>query len=196
MIILGLTGSIGMGKSTVASMLEKLGCSTHSSDEAVHEALKPKGGAFEEVAVTFPESWDKKKRVLKRDILADIIFQDDAKRKELEEILHPIVHQSQKKFIQKQSRLNRDFVALDIPLLFETGAEQRVDYTLVVSAPYHVQRHRVLARAGMTEEKFEAILSTQMPDAEKRARADFIIPTGLGMAYTYKTLQQCLEQLS
>ena len=184
-----------MGKSTVGNMLAKLGCGIHSADKAVHEALSPKGAAFEEVAVTFPECWDKKKHLIKRDVLANIIFQDDAKRKKLEEILHPVVRQSQKKFIQSQERLGREVVVLDIPLLFETGAESRVDYTLVVSAPYHVQRHRVLSRSGMTEEKFDAILKTQMPDEEKRARADFIIPTGLGMAYTYKSLEKVLEKI-
>jgi dephospho-CoA kinase len=182
-----------MGKSTAASMLAKLGCGVHSADEAVREALSPKGAAFEEVAVTFPACWDKKKHLIKRDMLADIIFNDASKRKQLEDILHPVVRQSQKKFIQNQERLGREIVVLDIPLLFETGAEERVDYTLVVSAPYHVQRHRVLDRPGMTEEKFSAILKTQMPDAEKRARADFVIPTGMGMAYTYKSLEQCLK---
>lgn len=195
MIVLGLTGSIGMGKSTVAGMLEKLGCGVHSADEAAHEALKPRGAAFEEVALTFPECWDKKNHVIKRDVLSDIVFEETSKRKKLEQIVHPAVQQSQQKFIQSQSRLGREFVVLDIPLLFETGAEARVDYSLVVSAPYHVQRHRVLARPGMTEEKFLSILNSQMPDEEKRAKADFVIPTGLGMAYTFKTLRQCLEHI-
>lgn len=195
MIVLGLTGSIGMGKSTAATMLEKLGCAVHDSDKAVHEALNPTGEAFEEVAVTFPECWDKKKHLIKRDALADIIFNDEEKRKELEKILHPIVRLSQKDFIQKQTRLGKKIVVLDIPLLFETGAETHVDYTLVVSAPDHIQRRRVLARPDMSEEKFQAILASQMSDKEKQARADFVIPTGLGLSYTYNALQKVLESI-
>ena len=196
MIILGLTGSIGMGKSTAARMLKKTGCAVHNSDKAVHQALAPNGAAFEEVAVTFSESWDKKKHIIKRDILAGIIFKDTQKKEELENILHPIVHQSQNRFIQKQQRLGRKIVVLDIPLLFETGAQSRVDYTIVVSAPAHIQRRRVLSRADMTPEKFEAILAAQMPDHEKRLRADFVIPTGMGLAYTYRALQNCLRNIA
>lgn len=195
MIVLGLTGSIGMGKSTVAHMLVKMGCALHDSDKAVREALSPRGQAFEEVAVTFPECWDKKKHLIKRDVLADIVFNDLDKKRELEEILHPIVRHSQTRFIQHQIRNDRKFVVLDIPLLFETGADKRVDYTLVVSAPYHVQRYRVLSRPGMTEEKFEAILAAQMPDKEKRERANFIVPTGLGMSYTNRELRKILKEL-
>ncbi|HPF78607.1 MAG TPA: dephospho-CoA kinase [Alphaproteobacteria bacterium] len=195
MIVIGLTGSIGMGKSTVARMMEKLGCAIHDSDKAVHEALSPTGEAFEEVAVTFPACWEKKTHTINKKILADIIFNDPAKKQELEDILHPIVQRSQKKFIQKQQRLGREVVVLDIPLLFETGAENRVDYTFVASAPYHIQRRRVLSRPNMTEEKFEAILSAQMSDHEKRIRADFVIPTGLGLAYTHKILKQSLGSI-
>lgn len=195
MIVLGLTGSIGMGKSTAAYMLKKLGCGVHDSDKAAREALEPGGLAFEEVAVTFPECWDKKKHVIRRDALAKIIFNDEGKRQTLGAIVHPAVRQSQVRFIRAQQRLGREFVVLDIPLLFETGAQHRVDYTLVVTAPYHVQRRRVLSRPGMTEEKFFAILETQMSDAEKRARADFIIPTGMGRAVTYRALQNCLNDI-
>ncbi len=196
MIVLGLTGSIGMGKSTVALMLEKLDCAVHDSDKAVRLALSPKGQAFEEVALTFPESWDRKTHNIKRDVLAKIIFDDDNKREQLENILHPVVQISQKEFIKKQTRLGRKIVVLEIPLLFETGAESRVDYTLVASAPYHVQRHRVLGRANMTEKKFEAILASQMSDKEKCSRADFIIPTGVGMAYTNRSLKHMLEEIN
>ena len=184
-----------MGKTTAASMLKKMGCAIHDSDAAVHQALSPKGDAFEEVAVTFPEAWDKKKHIIKRNVLADIVFNDAQKKQELEKILHPIVQKSQKDFIQKQQRLGRDVVVLDIPLLFETGAENRVDYTITVSSPYHIQRRRVLERPNMTEEKFEAILNNQLSDQEKCARADFVVPTGMGLAYTYKHLQHVLNQI-
>ena len=195
MIVLGLTGSIGMGKTTAAAMLKKMGCAVHDADKAVHQALEPYGEAFEEVALTFPTVWDKKKRIIKRDILADIIFQDIDQKSVLEQILHPVVRYSQLKFIKSQNRMGRRVVVLDIPLLFETGADQRVDYTLVVSAPYHVQRTRVLKRHGMSEERFRAILKTQMPDAQKRNLADFVVPTGMGMAYSYRCLMKIMEEI-
>jgi len=136
MIIIGLTGSIGMGKTTAAFMLKKMGCAIHDSDKTVHNALEPYGDAFEEVALTFPESWDKKKHIIKRNVLADIIFQDKEKKEILENILHPLTIESQFKFIRAQQRLGKKIVVLDIPLLFETGAQNRVDYTICVDAPY------------------------------------------------------------
>lgn len=195
MIVLGLTGSIGMGKTTAAGMLQKLGCAVHDSDKAVHAALEPYGAAFEEVALTFPEAWDKKTHRIKRPVLAEIIFKDAQKRKELESILHPIVRQEQKKFVRRQQSLGKKIAVLDIPLLFETGAENRVDYTIVVSAPHHIQRRRVLSRPNMTEEKFHAILASQMPDHEKRIRADFVIPTSMGLAYTYNALKKAIQEI-
>ncbi|NQZ14150.1 MAG: dephospho-CoA kinase [Alphaproteobacteria bacterium] len=195
MIVLGLTGSIGMGKSTAANMLEHLGCAIHDSDKAVHKALLPNGQAFEKVAVTFPDAWDKKKRIIKKKVLADIIFNDAGEKIELEKILHPIVQQSQQDFIQNQIRLDRDIVVLDIPLLFETGAEKRMDYTVCVSAPYHIQRRRVLSRPGMSEDKFHSILETQMPDHEKVQRADFVVKTGMGMAHSYRQLANIVREV-
>ncbi|MAZ76493.1 MAG: dephospho-CoA kinase [Micavibrio sp.] len=195
MIVLGLTGSIGMGKTTAAKMLSQLGCAIHDSDKVVGYALSPKGKAFEEIAVTFPLVWDKKNHLIKKDVLADIIFSDDDEKRKLEEILHPIVQQSQQDFILKQTRLERDIVVLDIPLLFETGAQSRVDYTICVSAPHHIQRRRVLSRAGMSEEKFEAILKSQMPDNQKTMLADFVVQTGIGMAYSYRQLENILREV-
>lgn len=195
MIVIGLTGSIGMGKSTVARMLKKLGCAVHDSDKAVHHALSPKGEAFEEVAVTFPTSWDKKTHTIRRDILGQIVFDDESKRIELEKILHPVVRRAQKKFIHTQQVLGKKIAVLDIPLLFETGAQNRVDYTIVASAPYHVQRRRVLGRKNMDADKFQKILAAQMSDREKCIRADFVVHTGMGMAYTYRQLQKFLESI-
>ncbi|MCB1530318.1 MAG: dephospho-CoA kinase [Rhodospirillales bacterium] len=193
MIVLGLTGSIGMGKSTAAAILRRMGVDTHDADACVRKALAPGGAGFEEVAVTFPACWDKKHHVIRRDILGEIVFKDEEKRKRLEEILHPVVRQDQEAFLRRQKSLGRKTAALDIPLLFETGAQARVDYTLLVSAPFHVQRARVLARAGMDEDRFLAIINAQMPDGEKRCRADFVVETGMGYAYTQRALKKILK---
>ena len=204
MIVIGLTGSIGMGKSTVGAMLEELGIPVHESDLAVHELLQPGAEGYLAVAAAFPyfdyaEIYgprDKQgQRAIDRGALGRIVFADDEARKRLESILHPLVRAAQDKFIRDQKRAGRDIVALDIPLLFETGAEDRVDVILVTDAPYHVQKARVLERAGMTAEKFEAILSKQMPNAEKCARADYVVHTGLGLAQTMKELKLIISAL-
>ena len=194
MIVYGLTGSIGMGKSTAAKMLKLMGVPVHDSDHAVHAALGPKGGAFEEVAVTFPGAWDKKNRLIDRNKLGDIVFHDKAELKKLEAILHPLAAASQKKFLQSMKIKGKRAVALDIPLLFETGAEDRVDYTLCVSAPAIIQHRRVMARKNMTEEKFQRIVSSQMPDLQKQQRADFVVQTGLGYAATFRQLRKILKK--
>lgn len=193
MIVIGLTGSIGMGKSTAARMLERIGYAVHDSDAVARRSLEPYGDAFEAVALTFPEAWNKKKHIIDRIKLAEIIYGNQQQKEKLEAIIHPIVQASQKKFIQAQKVLGMKKVILDIPLLFETCAEKRVDYTAVVSAPYFIQRHRVLKRANMTTEKFQAILKNQMSDKDKRKRADFIIPTGLGLAYTQRALIKMMK---
>lgn len=195
MIVLGLTGSIGMGKSTAARMLRLMGVPVHESDHAVHKALAPGGAAFEEVAVTFPDAWDAKRHVIKRDVLGQIVFADADKRRELEEIIHPVVWKSQKDFTLKNTKMGRRVIALDIPLLFETGAEKRVDKTIVVTAPYDIQRRRVLVRPGMTEEKFLNILNSQMPDGEKRRRADFVVETGMGLGHTWRGLRKIVREV-
>lgn len=195
-VVIGLTGSIGMGKSTASEMLKKMGCAIHNADKVVHNALSPHGKAFEEVALTFPEAWDKKTHTINRKKLGEIVFNDSQKREQLEDILHPIVQEDQKRFILAQTKLGRKFTILEIPLLFETGADERVDYTAVVSAPYHVQRQRVLRRPNMTEDKFNNILNSQMPDEQKRALADFVIPTGLGLGYTRKHLNNMLKAIA
>ncbi len=195
MWVLGLTGSIGMGKSTAASMLRRMGVFTHESDHAIHQALAPGGSAFEEVAVTFPEAWDKKTHTINRQILGKIIFDKREARQELEKILHPVARQAQETFIRHHARMGQKYVCLDIPLLFETGAEHRVDAVMVVTAPFDIQRRRVLARPGMTEDKFLSILNAQMPDAEKQARADFVVSSGLGYAHLYQDIYQVIHQI-
>lgn len=194
MIILGLTGSIGMGKSVATQMLRQMNIPVHCSDEAVHALLAKGGDAVKPVAATFPGVLHKEGHI-DRQALGAIIFGDAEKKKQLENIIHPLVVASQTRFISEQSRHGRDIVVLDIPLLYETGADARVDKVIVVSAPFFIQRQRVMKRSGMTPEKFHAILESQMPDHEKRRRADFIVQTGLGMAFTKRALTRIIQQL-
>ena len=207
MIVIGITGSIGMGKSTAGSMFEYLGVPVHDSDAAVHDLLKFGSEAWFALAAAFPfysypqiygrkhyfNPFKKTVRFLRRDQLGKIVFNNDKEREKLEGILHPLVQKSQKQFINAQQNMGRDIVALDIPLLFETGADARVDYTVNVTAPNFIQRARVLARPNMTEKKFEGILKRQMPDGEKSARADFVVHSGLGRAHMMKDIKKILS---
>jgi dephospho-CoA kinase len=174
MITLGLTGSIGMGKSTVAAMFAQSGVPVFDADAAVH-ALQAKGGRLVapiEAAfpgTTGPDGVDRAK-------LGPLVLGDDAAMKRLEAIVHPAVGEERAAFLARHR--DAPVVLFDVPLLFETGGEARVDKVVVVSAPADVQRARVLARPGMTPEKFESILARQTPDAEKVARAHFVVPTG------------------
>lgn len=204
MIVLGLTGSIGMGKSTAGTILHRLGVPVHDADHAVHELIAPGGAALPAIGAAFPyyeyphiyAGRDKdKRRVLDRQALGALVFNNEIERNKLENIVHPLVHEAQQNFIRKEQALGRGIVALDIPLLFETGADRRVDYTFVVSAPAQIQKARVMARPGMTAEKFAGILKAQMPDDEKRRRADFVIPTGLGRAVTTRALKKALRAI-
>lgn len=202
MIVIGLTGSIGMGKSTLAAMLQKQGVPVHDADAEVHNLLGPRGAGYAAVAAGFPffsypQIYLRRKGgyALDREALGKIIFGSDREREKLEKILHPLVRAAQKQFIVHCKRLGQKIVALDIPLLFETGGENFVDVTAVASAPYEVQRARVLERAGMTEEKFHVILNRQMPDAEKCARADYVIRTGLGRAHSMRDIKAMLRDI-
>ncbi|KJE34214.1 dephospho-CoA kinase [Thalassospira sp. HJ] len=194
MKILGLTGSIGMGKSTAAAMFRHLGVPVHDADAATHELMAPDGLAFDPIAKAFPDVI--KDGRIDRQALGKIAFADPAVLKKLETILHPLVRTAEIRFLAKQQRLGRKMVVLDIPLLYETAGEKRCDRVAVVYAPGFIQRQRVLSRQGMTDAKFSAILSKQMPDIEKRKRADFIIPTGLGRAVTFQYIQGIIDQLS
>jgi dephospho-CoA kinase len=195
MIILGLTGSIGMGKSTAAKMLYLLGVPVHSSDSAIHRALEPRGEAFETIARTFPECWNSKTHTINRAILGDIVFKDAEKKQKLERILHPIAQVSQQRFVADMRRMGKKIVCLDIPLLFETGAETRVDCVICVTAPYDIQKRRVLSRPNMTMDKFLAILNAQMPDIQKQALSDYVVPTGRGYAVTFQGLRKILQDI-
>jgi|SRR5690606_190267 len=177
MIVLGLTGSIGMGKSTTAQMFEEEGVPVHDSDATVHRLYR--GAAVEPIRARFPDAVVD--NVVNREKLAAAVLGNAAAMKDLEAIVHPLVRAETDAFLSHHREAGTAIVVLDIPLLFETGGQSRVDQIVVVTAPAEIQRERVLARPGMSEEKFEAILKRQLPDAEKRARADFVIDTGAGM---------------
>ncbi len=174
MIIVGLTGSIGMGKSTIAAMFADAGVPVHDADETVHRLYSGRAASLIEKA--FPGTTSD--GIVDRAKLGAAVLGDKDALKRLEAIVHPLVREDEMAFLQSARESGAALVVLDIPLLFETGGEIRVDKTVVVSAPPNAQRRRVLSRPGMTSEKFEAILSKQVPDAEKRARADYIVDTG------------------
>lgn len=194
MKIIGLTGSIGTGKSTTAQLCRCLGAWVYDSDAAVHQLLAPSGKAFRDVALAFPEAWDSRKHVINRQILGEIVFKDQNARKKLEQILHPHIWAEQKRFILKARRAGIDHVVLDIPLLFETGAQKRCDSVITVTAPYFLQRMRVLRRPNQTVEKFHAILSQQLPQHIKARLSDFVIPTGLGHRFVLDRLRQIFDK--
>lgn len=193
MIILGLTGSVGMGKSTAARMLRQMGVPLHDADAAVHRLLAPGGAAVENVAAAFPDA--RRDGAIDRAALGALVFGDSAALKRLERILHPLVRADEQRFLRRWRAWRTRLVALDVPLLFETGGERRCDVVAVVSAPAFLQHRRVLARPGMTEARFRAILAKQMPDAEKRKRADFVVPSGLGCAVTWRALARIVRRL-
>ncbi|MGQ9366295.1 dephospho-CoA kinase [Azospirillum sp. ST 5-10] len=193
MIVLGLTGSIGMGKSTAARMLEGMGVPVCDSDAVVHRLLGRGGAAVRAIAAAFPGAV--RDGAVDRRALGAAVFGDPAALKRLERILHPRVRAAQERFLAAAARRGVAVAALDVPLLFETGGDRRVDRTVVVTAPAAVQRARVLARPGMTPETFAAILSRQTPDAEKRRRADYVVPTGAGKRRTRAALADMLADV-
>jgi dephospho-CoA kinase len=176
MIVLGLTGSIGMGKSTTARMFAEAGVPVHDSDETVHRLYAGKAAPLVEAA--FPGV--AADGAVDRQRLARRVLGDAAALKRLEAIIHPLVRADADAFVSRHRAAGAPLVVLDIPLLFETGGRGRVDRVVVVTAPAEVQRARVLARPGMTEAKLDSILARQVPDAEKRRLADFIVDTGKG----------------
>ncbi|MCS0495126.1 dephospho-CoA kinase [Ancylobacter sp. MQZ15Z-1] len=188
---LGLTGSIGMGKSTTAAIFREFGVPVHDADAAVHAIYGAEGvGPVEEAfpGVSMGGRID-------RTLLGARVLHDKAAMEKLEAIVHPLVHAREAAFLERAAAAGEPVVVLDIPLLFETGAEGRVDATLVVTAPETVQRARVLARPGMTEAKFQAILSRQVPDSEKRARADYLIDTGHGLQHAREQVEKLIAAL-
>jgi dephospho-CoA kinase len=193
MLVLGLTGSIGMGKTTAAQMLRRMGLPLHDADLAVHRLLAKGGAAVAAIEVAFPGVVAD--GAVDRERLGAQVFEDRAALKRLEGILHPAVRRTTRAFLGRQVRAGRSLVVLDIPLLFETGAETLCDAVVVVTAPPFVQRARVMARRGMTPARFQAILAKQMPDREKRRRADFVVNTGLSKAATLRQLRAIVTLL-
>lgn len=178
MWVLGLTGSIGMGKSATARMFRALGVPVHDADASVHALYR--GAAVAPVEAAFPGV--ARDGAIDRAALGARVLGDAEAMKRLEAIVHPLVREAETAFLTKARESGARLAVLDIPLLFETGGDRRVDAVAVVSASKAVQRERVLARAGMTDEKFATILAKQMPDAEKRRRAHFVIDTGRGFS--------------
>lgn len=192
MLILGLTGSIGMGKSTAARVLKSMGVPVCDSDAVVHRLLARGGAAVGAIAAAFPGVVVD--GAVDRRALGAAVFGNPAALKALEAIVHPRVLAAQRAFLRQAARRGVRVACLDIPLLFETHGERRVDRTIVVSAPLRVQRARVLARPGMTAEKFAGILARQMPDAQKRRRADFVVNTGGGRLGTRRALREIINK--
>jgi dephospho-CoA kinase len=193
MILVGLTGSIGMGKSEASRMFRRLGVPVYDADAAVHRVMGPGGSAVAAVDAAFPGVVQDGR--IDRQALGQRVLGDKAALRQLEAIVHPRVRQEQIKFLRNASRRRVRVVVLDIPLLFETGGERRCDVAAVVSAPALVQALRVLRRPGMTPERLANTLSHQMPDREKRRRADVVLPTGLGRRVTLDRIRKLLDGL-
>ena len=193
MLIVGLSGSIGMGKSTASTMLRQLGVPVYDADAAVHSLTVKNGPALPAIEREFPGVV--KDGVLDRQKLGAEVFGNPAALRRLEAIIHPMVQRKQRRFLTLAKRRREPIVVLDIPLLFEGNGQHRVDATIVVSAPAWLQRRRVLARPGMTDEKFAGILKQQTPDRVKRRHATYVVPTGQGKAETRRHLVRIVEEL-
>ena len=194
MITIGLTGSIGMGKSTAAQMFAELGAAVWSADAAVHRLYSKDGAALNAIEKMFPgvvgdDGVD-------RAALAKIVLSDPKKLRALESVVHPLVGSDRAEFIQAAAHAGAPMVVLDIPLLFENASDEHFDYIVVVSAPPAVQRERVLARPGMTPEKLDAILAQQMPDAQKREKADFVVSTDRSLDETRAEIERIFNSLA
>jgi dephospho-CoA kinase len=192
MFIIGLTGSLGMGKSTAARFFAEEGVPVHDADAVVHRLYEGEAAAAIEAAFPGATSGGK----VDRNRLAALVLADPAALKRLEAIVHPLVQAAERALLAQAQARGEKVAVLDIPLLFETGAEARVDAVVVVSAPPELQRSRVLARPGMTIEKLDAILGKQMPDAEKRRRADFVVDTSRDFDVTRAQVRAILDAVA
>jgi len=191
MIVVGLTGSIGMGKSTTAMMFSEMGIPVHDADNTVHELYR--GEAVAPVAEAFPEAIVD--GVVDRTRLAQAVLGNPAALRRLEAIVHPLVRKAEVEFVEKHRQAAAPFVVLDIPLLFEAGGADRVDKIVTVTASPEVQRERVLSRPGMTEEKFRSILEKQLPDLEKQRRSDYVIHTDRGIDHARAAVADLVREL-
>ena len=192
MFILGLTGSLGMGKSTTARFFTEAGVPVHDADAVVHKLYEGEAAAVIEAAFPGTAAGGK----IDRNKLAARVLDDAAALKQLEAIVHPLVQRAEERLLAEAKARGETIAVLDIPLLFETGGDRRVDAVVVVSAPPEVQRARVLERPGMTIEKLEAILAKQMPDADKRARADFVVDTSQGFEAARAQVRAILDAVA
>lgn len=191
MVILGLTGSIAMGKSTAAASFRRLGVPVYDADGAVHRLLAKGGAAVPLIAAAFPGTVVD--GAVDRQALGRIVFKDRSALARLERIVHPLVRAGEGRFLRRHAARRARLVVLDIPLLFEDGGEGRCDAVVVVSAPAFVQAQRVLSRPGMTLERLEGILKRQMPDREKRRRAHFVVETGLGKRHGLRRIARIVK---
>jgi dephospho-CoA kinase len=192
MFVLGLTGSLGMGKSATAKMFAEEGIPVHDADAAVHDLYE--GAAAPLIEAAFPGTTTAGK--VDRDKLAQRVLGDSAALEKLETIVHPLVRRAEQAFLNEATRKGARVAVLDIPLLFETGSEGRCDAVVVVSAPPEIQHARAFERPGMTEQKFAAILAKQMPDADKRARADFVVDTSKGFNAARAQVRDILTRIA
>jgi dephospho-CoA kinase len=191
--LVGLTGSIGMGKSETAKLFVRLGIPVYDADAAVHRLYEKDGAAVPKIAKTFPGCVVNGR--VNRPALAAAIREISDGLKTLESLVHPLVAEEEKRFLQQAQREGAEMVVLDIPLLYEAEKHTRMDAIVVVSAPLELQRERVLARAGMTAEKLDHILARQMPDAEKRGQADFVVETDKGVEHAFAQVKKIVEAL-
>ena len=192
MIRLGLTGSIGMGKSTTAAFFRASGVPVHDADATVHALYR--GAAIAPVEAAFPGTTGPEG--VDRAALGARVLGDAEALKRLEAIVHPLVHEAERAFLAKAAAEGRRIVVLDIPLLFETGGEARVDAIVTVTAPAEVQRARVLARPGMTADKLDQILARQIPDADKRRRSHFLVDTSRGLEPAHRQVEAVLRAVA
>jgi dephospho-CoA kinase len=193
MKVLGLTGSVGMGKSTAASMLRRMRLPVFDADRAVHRVLAPGGAAVAAVIEAFPGVG--KNGGIDRAALGARVFGKSAELRRLEAILHPLVAKAERRFFGRARAARRRLVVMDVPLLYETGRDRYCDTVLVVWAPPFLQRARVLARPGMTDARLAFIRSQQVSDREKRRRADLVVPSGLGRAATWRRLSAAVRAM-
>ena len=196
MIIVGLTGGVASGKSTVAGWMREKGIAVHDADATVHSLLAANGQAVTEIIARFGPDMGASEGGIDRKKLGGYVFANPAGRKALESILHPLVRQHRDQFLKDQQRLGSQIVVLDVPLLYETGGDKLCDYVIVVYAAEDTIRQRALSRPGMTEEKLAGILATQMPASEKCQRADFVLNTDLEPDSTRQHLFAWLDLLT
>ena len=194
MKIIGLTGSIAMGKSETARMFRELGVPVFDADQTVHDLYAEGGAGVAVVEKLFPDAV--KENTVDREALGKIVLNDGEAMKKLEKVIHPMVRNQRESFLNNAKSEEKKLVVLDIPLLFETGYDAELDGVVVVSAPYEIQRERVLKRPGMTEKKFESILARQVPDAKKRELADFVVDSSQGLDHAFGQVRQIVQELT